>query len=249
MAQLPEILLPHPSLRGLVSHYWRGLDATAPTFSVFPDGTVDVVIQRNRHGTTARVYGTSTCRTEVCLEPGAHYVGIRFRPGAARHCLAAAARELTDGAEPAEAVLRFTLDGLGGGLDAPDIGARLDARLRKHLAGMDVRREGLDAAVDCILAAGGGTSIEDVAVRVGQSRRHLERVFLDHIGVTPKLFARIVRFRRAVQLIQRGTGSLADAAADAGYADQSHMARDFRALGGAPPSRFAPGDVAFVQAP
>lgn len=249
MSQSPEILLPHPSLRAFVSHYWRGLDNSAPTFPVIPDGAVDVVIRRSGQAMAAWVYGTSTRRTEVPLEPGAHYLGIRFRPGAGRHCLAGPARELTDGAGPAGDVLRFALDGLGDGIDAPAIGARMDARLREYLGRVDAGRSGLDAAVDRILAARGEISIEDVALQVGHSRRHLERTFLDHVGVTPKFFARIVRFRRAVRLIRDGVRTLADAAADAGYADQSHMARDFRALGGVPPGRFGSGDVAFVQEP
>jgi AraC-like DNA-binding protein len=49
-------------------------------------------------------------------------------------------------------------------------------------------------------------------------------------------------------LSARSAQSLAAIAADAGYADQSHMVRDFRGLGGSSPSGWA-GHVAFVQDP
>ncbi|NWM54945.1 helix-turn-helix domain-containing protein, partial [Escherichia coli] len=56
------------------------------------------------------------------------------------------------------------------------------------------------------------------------------------LGFAPRTYLRLLRFREALQDIQRRDDSLADTAAARGYADQAHMARDFRALAGMPPS-------------
>ncbi|HEY6486717.1 MAG TPA: helix-turn-helix domain-containing protein [Candidatus Cybelea sp.] len=56
-------------------------------------------------------------------------------------------------------------------------------------------------------------------------------------GVTPKRFARIVRFRRALSLLG-STESIITAAAEAGYYDQAHMYRDFGEFAGLTPGEF-----------
>lgn len=80
-----------------------------------------------------------------------------------------------------------------------------------------------------------GTSVARIANAAGLSHRQLQRWFAAHIGLPPRSYLRLLRFRDAIGAIH-GEDSLADAAAAQGYADQAHMARDFRALAGIPPS-------------
>ena len=87
-------------------------------------------------------------------------------------------------------------------------------------------------------STGGTVSIEAVRRAAGVSRKKLAADFRAQIGVTPKVLARILRFRRARTVLQNGAASLADAAAACGYFDQSHMAREFRELGAVSPSEF-----------
>ena len=77
-----------------------------------------------------------------------------------------------------------------------------------------------------------------LAAELGVRRRRLERDFRRHIGLTPATVARIARFQRAVDHLARGTGPAA-AAAGSGYADQSHLSRDVRALAGCTPGELA----------
>jgi len=66
--------------------------------------------------------------------------------------------------------------------------------------------------------------------------------YLRHIGVSPKTFIRLTRFDRArAALFGRRGGtsrSLAEIASACGYADQSHLIKDFRALSSKLPSEF-----------
>lgn len=84
----------------------------------------------------------------------------------------------------------------------------------------------------------GGLPVEQVASATGISRRHLERCFLDTVGLSPKRLARISRFQAALGALQSGAaaGGGAATAAQFGYADQPHFIRDFRALAGCTPS-------------
>jgi AraC-like DNA-binding protein len=88
--------------------------------------------------------------------------------------------------------------------------------------------------------SGGTVPVGVIAAEIGCSRRHLIRRFREQVGVTPKLLARILRFERAVALVDARTDmGWAEIAQACGYYDQAHMIRDFNQFAGAPPSEFA----------
>jgi AraC-like DNA-binding protein len=91
----------------------------------------------------------------------------------------------------------------------------------------------------------GGASIAAVAREVGWSERHLTRQFELEIGLTPKLAARVIRFDRARRILPHRLG--ADVASRCGYADQSHMVRDFVAFAGLSPSQWLAAEVGNLQ--
>ncbi len=67
------------------------------------------------------------------------------------------------------------------------------------------------------------------------SRKQYERVFREQVGMNPKEYARVVRFQKALWMLQRGSRNYADIAVDCGYADQSHLIREFKAMSGHTP--------------
>jgi hypothetical protein len=66
-----------------------------------------------------------------------------------------------------------------------------------------------------------------------------ERAFCAHVGVGPKTFARIARFRAAWRALERG-GRPVEVALAHGYFDQPHLVRDFVAFAGDAPRRIFP---------
>lgn len=84
---------------------------------------------------------------------------------------------------------------------------------------------------------------------VGWSRRHLLTRFRRQVGLSPTATGRVLRFRHAARLLVPGAGPgrvptadrIADLAAECGYADHSHLVREFRALAGCTPSAFVAG--------
>lgn len=86
----------------------------------------------------------------------------------------------------------------------------------------------------------GARRVDAAAGRLGVSERYLRRVFRQSVGVSPKQFARIARVRSVIGHARAGW---ADAAASAGYTDQSHLIADFRSLMGVTPTAFATGNV------
>ena len=82
----------------------------------------------------------------------------------------------------------------------------------------------------------GDVPIAALATEIGWSGRHLTGRFRAEFGVRPSVAGRMARFDRArheiVRRAGRGALDLAGVAADHGYADQAHLAREFRALAG-----------------
>ncbi|MGD9987773.1 helix-turn-helix domain-containing protein [Pseudonocardia sp.] len=121
--------------------------------------------------------------------------------------------------------------------------ALLDGALARLAAAGDERGTApapeVGRAWDLLVASGGTTRIGELAGEVGWSRRHLANRFTAELGVGPKAAARVIRFERACDLLRsRRRPTLADVAATCGYADQPHLARDFRDLAGVTATRW-----------
>lgn len=88
-----------------------------------------------------------------------------------------------------------------------------------------------------LLTGPGAPRVTDVARDVGWSRRHLITRFTAEYGIGPKDAMRVARFDRSKRLQRRSPDmTLAAVAAHCGFADQSHLAREWRSLAGVPPS-------------
>jgi AraC-like DNA-binding protein len=99
-------------------------------------------------------------------------------------------------------------------------------------------RDGIAAAATDILRKAGGARIPAVAERAGLGLRQFERRFVQQVGVSPKLFARVARFEAALDRMARSPhGSWTEVAHRFGYYDQMHMVHDFARFTGEPPTR------------
>ena len=110
----------------------------------------------------------------------------------------------------------------------------------EHRTEPDRRARLVEAAVDAIEQADGNVGIGDLAGRLGTSESTLRRHF-SVLGVSPKRFASIVRFRRAHAFLHTTPDATwTDAVARFGYADQAHFIREYRRFSGTPPTRWDP---------
>lgn len=81
-------------------------------------------------------------------------------------------------------------------------------------------------------------SVAEVNRRTGCSPKRLLALFRDEVGLSPKAFWRVRRFRAALRELDEGTLRGAALAAQSGYFDQAHFLREFRALAGSTPSAY-----------
>jgi AraC-like DNA-binding protein len=95
----------------------------------------------------------------------------------------------------------------------------------------------LHYAIEEIRGTRGAVALDSIASQLGLSRTRFAQRFRSRFGVTPKRFARIVRFHHALTALD-ALGSVSQAAAELDYYDQAHMYRDFAEFAGMTPGAF-----------
>ena len=93
-------------------------------------------------------------------------------------------------------------------------------------------------AISKTIEARGNVRVSSIQSELGISRKHLNHVFQSSLGISPKTFARLTRFRWILDNAFVPTNSWARVAADLGYFDQSHLIHDFRQFAGETPQSF-----------
>ena len=231
---------PHPALRGHVLHYCgyredgpiaRREVATPAVTVIFAFGS-SIEVDGERFGSF--VAGLDAGFSDTRHSGRQHGLEVKLAPFAVRSLLGVPARELAGRVVPLDALLGSELtERLALAPGWPERFRLLDAAFAQR-----VRRPPDDVlfAWRRLAAAHGGVAIAGLAAELGWSRRHFGERFREHVGLAPKPAARVLRFRRALALLERDDGArLAEIAADCGYYDQAHLNRDFRAFAGSAP--------------
>lgn len=230
---------------------------TAPRERVFPNGGVELLLQLDdRYRDVGRAGAALTPTTCVA---GVHtgsfvieapprrcrVIGIRLHPPAAwallRHPMSELADSTTDlelllGRQVAELAERCH-DMPGGVQRVRCVVAWLAERLLDDRAARAVDPV-IRHVAESIARTGGRASIGTLRHETGVAAAPLAERFRREVGVTPKRYARIHRFRRALALLGEPSPRLADVALSAGYYDQPHMNADFRRMAGLTPGEY-----------
>jgi AraC-like DNA-binding protein len=246
-----------PPLDRWVECVWQArADAAGPAQTIVPDGCPELIFQLgdpfwqrtdgvDRLQPRALLVGPTSGPLQLQAAGRVHTIGVRFRPGGMARFVRAPLAAFADRA--------LQLDDVFGnaGRDLvqtvaearrPEatIAAFLQRRLREQQP-----RDPLPAATRQLIDSRGSLTVDALADACGLGPRQLERRFLDGVGLSPKRFGRIVRLQEVLR--RAGTRPWVDVAIDCGYADQSHLTRDFRALTGNSPDhwlRHSAGELA-----
>ncbi len=192
----------------------------------------------------AAVTGLQPSIRSMCTAAGSGIVLAHFRPGGAAACFRVPAHELFGATLPLDALLgrvdtAALVDRVGSARTNAERAAVLDQVLVARAAGASRDRLSIEAARR-IAVAHGRIRIADLAAGLGVTQDPLEKRFRRAIGASPKQVAMLARIRHAIDLATAaGSGaSLARVALDAGYYDQSHFNREFRAVTHESPRQF-----------
>jgi len=249
---------PAPPLSDFIENLWLLSDAPLHARErIIPSGTLELVI--NLHENEFRIYESVHTdehrRYSGALVSGAYQrpfvidtrehasvIGVHFKPSGAFPFFRESAGRLADAHVDLDTLFGASARELRERLCAAQTPAQrfrilefaLVARLSRPLK----RHSAVQVGLACLMR--GGTSVADVAACVELSHRRFIQVFTAEVGMTPKLFARVRRFQRAVALAkQDASPDWRHLALACGYFDQSHLVRDFVTFSGLSPTEFA----------
>ncbi|MCF8880207.1 helix-turn-helix domain-containing protein [Hyphobacterium sp. SN044] len=205
---------------------------------IAPDGCCEIIVHRGAVPIEHRADGSSTRQPDAFLygpltrvlrieqDADMEVFAVRLRPWAVGAFTARPAEWRDRLVGLAELGLELTADTFD------DFAAQAEAKLTP-LPLPDAA--GTVQAAIARMESGALASLDAAADAAGITVRTLDRRFERVAGLTAAMYLRLVRFHRARDAIKAGAGRLSDVAADAGYADQAHMTRDFRRFAGETP--------------
>lgn len=166
---------------------------------------------------------------------GSAGIQVRIDPIAAQRFFGASMHELFNRCEALDDVLgnaaRDVERRVASAPDWPTRFAVLDTYLGERLEAAPAGNAEVEWAVRTLQASEGRVEIGLLSSELGWSRKRMAATFREYVGMTPKRFARLLRFERAMELLRAG-GRPIDVAIDCGYSDQAHLCREVKAFAG-----------------
>ena len=171
----------------------------------------------------------------------ARVASVRFHPWGAHQFtpmpMDLLADSAVDGIELFGSGIRELHDRLGEIPDADVAVAELDRFFFRALGTARATDPLVEDAVRRMAQAKGALTMCELHARYGITPRRMQQRFKTRIGMSPKHYARLMRFQHALFGLLKGDPSM-DVAFTAGYFDQPHFVREFTAFAGISPSRY-----------
>ncbi|WP_162618617.1 helix-turn-helix domain-containing protein [Pedobacter yulinensis] len=187
---------------------------------------------------TAFLSGIITRQTHYLVKGSYSHLGVSFYPHAMKALFGIDAHELTDTLPDlvnfCSAELIEKLYDAAGHQQRVDLLIQyLLSRLSRKTIQLSAINWMIHSPLDRL------SSVDEILNVVRMSERSLERLFKAHLGISPKKYLRILRFEKAVEMLnQSKRTNLSSLAYAIGYSDQAHFNRDFKEFSGLTPRHF-----------
>lgn len=227
-------------------HYFQDDRKTKKVMAI-PDGCVDVLFVKDSRGVESYVAGTVLEKTYLNNDDNKEYFGVRFLPGVLPAMFHISMKDLVSNEIPLEEIMTDK-EAYKRLVNADSIEEWMQEFFQDYIfyenqkkvqTGFDSKKELADYVKNRILLTGGNVVLADLAEETHYSTRYLNRVMNEEVGVSPKTFGRIIKFQRAIQLINSCSElTLTDLCAQTGYYDQAHFIREFKKCAAMTPKEY-----------
>jgi AraC-like DNA-binding protein len=239
------------ALSGHVAAVWhlRDPQVTQEIQTIYPDGCCELIAHLATRPECQEMQGWRV--QSATLFAGQRLGAVRLRRAGPLDCVGVRLRPEASAALGTQ-LLRRTRERI---VDLAGIDAALSRKLRQaarafaagdasrlwKLLSRTIASHVVDVAaalaVQRIAQSGGQMRIAAVAHAAGLGPRSLQARFRRAVGLTPKEFSRLVRLQATLRSLDEGDGRLSELAAERGFSDQAHAARELRRVTGLAPSR------------
>ena len=221
-----------PQIKGISQIYRFQAGGSSDVTFAIPDGCIDIMFDCTGNKPSAKICGSTLRAQNAKLKSGHEYLGVRFTPGALPSYLNVSAKELIS-----QRLNLFDIvhdrDHLFEKLITSQSFNNQVQIIQHHFAREEFSKPSnkTQAALNAINTCYGNIQINELERVTGISKRTLQRLFREELGISPKEFSRIVRCQSAVnQINQLSEVTFIDLAHDLGFSDQPHFMREFKSL-------------------
>jgi len=236
---------PVEHLKDFIDTYWimeTGALYQPCETRLYADGTTDIFINM---GNTRPLYnnvpllpgiiyfgGTMTTSSLIQRLPNSMFIGIRFKPGGFAFFYKLPLQELAD--EIIEFPDRFLRDLL-------DVDSKVTDRLDEFFTRKIKNSRNLLSLAKTVESHKGKITVDCLAQKHHVTNRTLERMFNEHMGITPKEFIKVIRFQHVLKKFRKKElrESLSELAYEMGYYDHAHLSNDVKRYSGLNPTELA----------
>jgi len=240
---------PDPSLRDYIQGYWYIEDVKEDcVLNLVPDGypeicflleqKVNFIGNEHYHSSLQDgLFGQFTKSIPFHLKKGNRMFMIKLYPWTPHHLFKLPVSETTDRVVPLEDLdsqlswseiktqLLFTLSKMR-------VKALLDQFFIRQFAKKQSANAFIQYAVQQVFVKHGDLNLDVLNTKINASRRYIEKLFKQHIGVSPKQYAKLIRVKKASLLLleENAYPNIKSVASSLGYYDYSHFSKDFKSI-------------------
>jgi AraC-like DNA-binding protein len=242
-----SIIHPDVRLQSHVQYFWTlevNHDSCQRAIRTFVDDSTGILIE---YATSAEaglprrtmIYGQTTRPTLNHNTHSFFTLGVLFQPYAIKELFGHSAHELTNQRIGLDDFLQIQLtEVLASKKNQSDKLNILSEYLFKLITRSTCADKLIRYCISYIKQHNGMVTVKDLQEKVGISEKQLERRFKDTIGVSPRHYLKVIRFKQAVELLSKKTdNSLTDITYQLNYFDQSHFIKQTKELSGLSPKR------------
>lgn len=236
---------PNKDLSPFINYFWelKGIGTDYHWERVFPDGYLGILINLGENCLTDNgsrslkfgktyVVGAMTSFKDTFIDRNSHLIGVCLKPATLSNFYNSAPENILD-----NDTIEFDVPNP---LNADKIMNDPIEYLNRYFSERNMKITNiLNSAINDIDASNGQLRINDISRRNHMTVRQLERNFKKHVGMSPKEYSNIVRFRTAMTLIKETSQnrSLSDISFECGYYDHSHLSNEIKRITGKYPSQ------------
>jgi AraC-like DNA-binding protein len=252
-----QTFTPSDVLKPYIKYYWLcTTDEDVPMEIMYPTGHIELCIDIS-NGNTVRTFGDRavtmpylevlghfTMPTRARITKGTTVLVVRFHPYTSSLFFFDQANHFTNDSIDLHAILNKEARALHNSLAEQPLLEQKIQVIEAFLSSLLVRNEKKAKSlqlVECIckdiFRFEESLSIKSLAREYGCSERYLQKLFLAHVGLTPKQFFTVQRFNKSLKLIQSSGYPLTSIAYECGYYDQAHFIKEFKSFTGLVPSQ------------
>lgn len=245
---------PSPATQKAIECYWivQDDDTTPVKQKIIPDGFTEIIFhfgdsyRLNLEGkwqrqTKSLFAGQISGHFHLENTGATNIIGIKLKPAAVAHLFGVSMRPFTDRVVDLKQAVGSKMKLLDVSIRKPaddDDRVSLIEDFFSDQCTLYPKDHPVDRALEMIFSKKGMIPVSDICKELSVGDRYIQQLFRKYVGLSPKFFARIVRFSYIFQLIKEKNPDWASVVYEAGYYDQSHFIRNFKAFTGEDPTAY-----------